>query len=135
MDISKEKLKFIEFMLYINHVLEFIYIKMLVMPQPIVKKKKKRDQILWSHTCPTYPFVPHHISLQNISPLLFGRPYLTLLSFLFFSHKHTNNALSLPHTFPPVPHYLPPSPPSFFLARSLEKFLRTSKHLHPFYLR
>ena len=116
LDISKEKLKFIEFMLYTNHVLEFIYIKMLVTPQPILKKEKEKKGIRFygvTHAPPTCLFpttYPYKISHS----LLFGWPYLTLLSFLLFSHKHTNNALSLPHTSPPVPHYLPPSPPSFF---------------------
>ena len=92
MDISKEKLKFIEFMLYINHVLEFIYIKMLVMPQPIVKKKKEKKKrkekkgsdFMESHT-PHLPICsPPHILTKYLTFSLWPAiPHFALFSFLF----------------------------------------------------
>ena len=95
-------------------------------------KKKKIGIRLYGHTCPTYPFVPHHTSLQNISLTLWPASSLplTLLSFIFFSH---NTLLSLSHPLPPV-HSTPPFPPSFS-GKVTRKSLATFKHLHLFYLR
>ena len=111
MDISKEKLKFIEFMLYINHVLEFIYIKMLVMPQSIVKKKKKKKGIRFygvTHAPPTrlfpttYPYkISHLFSLA-------GHTSLCSLFFSFLTNTLTilSHSLTRPHRYLTPYHHL-----------------------------
>ena len=117
LDISNEKIKFIEFMLYINHVLEFIYIKMLVMPQPIVKKRKEKKKrkrkkgIRFygvTHAPPTRLFpttFPYKIShLFSLA----GHTSLCSLFFSFLTNTLTmlSHSLTLSHRYLTTYHHL-----------------------------
>ena len=86
---------------------------------PSLKKKKKESRLdfFWVSHMPHLPNNLPLLILTNI-PHSLGRSslFFSFFFFLFFSLKYTHSSPSLSHWY----HSSPPSPISFFLARSLK---------------
>ena len=95
---------------------------------PWVKKKKKSQNFCGPLVPPPNPTTHHShpLNFTHISSLFWlALSFLSFIFFLFILLKHT-------HTHPPASTPKHTISPSFFPARSPEKYLGTPKHLHHF---